>query len=257
MDQQDETDAVFKALADPHRRLLLDLLFAQDGQTLLQLQQHLPMTRFGAMRHLQVLEAAGLLTARKVGREKFHYLNPVPIRLIQDRWVSKYAQPWMQTLAGLKFSLEETAMTQKPSHVYQLFIRTTPERLWQALTDGEMTQSYYFADRVESTWEVGSSYRLYNPSGAVDVEGKILEIDPPRRLVTTFTPTWDQSSATSIPSTVTWEIVPVGEACRLSLIHDGMDEEAFAAAGMDLGWTQVISGLKTFLETGQALVIDA
>src|SRR5215472_5313722 len=105
MDKTDEMDAVFKALADPHRRLLLDLLNQQDGQTLLQLQRHLPITRFGCMKHLQVLEGAGLLTSRKVGREKFHYLNPFPIRLIQERWVSKYAQPWMQNLLGLKFSL--------------------------------------------------------------------------------------------------------------------------------------------------------
>lgn len=100
MDKTDEMDAVFKALADSHRRLLLDVLFQQDGQTLLQLQQHLPMTRFGCMKHLQVLEEAGLITSRKVGREKFHYLNPVPIRLIQERWVSKYAEPWIQALLG-------------------------------------------------------------------------------------------------------------------------------------------------------------
>jgi uncharacterized protein YndB with AHSA1/START domain/DNA-binding transcriptional ArsR family regulator len=256
MDNTDEINAVFKALADPHRRLLLDLLFQQDGQTLLQLQQHLPMTRFGCMKHLQVLEDAGLITSRKVGREKFHYLNPVPIRLLQERWVSKYAEPWVQTLLGLKFTLEETPMDQKPTHVYQLFIRTTPERLWQALTDGEFTQQYYFNTRVESTWEPGSSYRYTYLNGDLALEGEILEIDPPRKLVTTFKPTWDQRLAEGSPSTVTWEIVSMGEVCKLSLIHEGVDPETFASAGLDLGWTQVISGLKTFLETGQPLVIE-
>jgi uncharacterized protein YndB with AHSA1/START domain/DNA-binding transcriptional ArsR family regulator len=256
MDNTDEMDAVFKALADPHRRLLLDLLFQQDGQTLLQLQKHLPMTRFGCMKHLQVLEDAGLITSRKAGREKFHYLNPVPIRLIQERWVSKYAEPWMQALLGLKFTLEEKSMNQKPTRVYQLFIRTTPQRLWQALTDGELTQQYYFNTRVESTWEPGSSYRYIYPSGEIALDGEILEIDPPRKLVTTFKPTWDQRIAEGSPSTVTWEIVPMGEVCKLSLIHEGVDPETFTSAGLDLGWTQVISGLKTFLETGQSLVIE-
>jgi DNA-binding transcriptional ArsR family regulator len=100
-------DAVFKALADPTRRDLLDELFRQDGQTLTALEVRLPMTRFGVMKHLRVLEEAGLVTTRKRGREKLHFLNPVPIRLIHDRWVSKYAEPWAATLTGLKRRLEE------------------------------------------------------------------------------------------------------------------------------------------------------
>jgi DNA-binding transcriptional ArsR family regulator len=100
-------DEVFKALADPTRRELLDALFEQDGQTLTQLEQRLPMTRFGVMKHLKVLEAAGLVTSRRRGREKLHFLNPVPIRLIHDRWVSKYAAPWAAGLSRLKHDLEE------------------------------------------------------------------------------------------------------------------------------------------------------
>jgi DNA-binding transcriptional ArsR family regulator len=100
-------DAVFKALADPTRRSLLDRLFEQDGQTLTALEEGLPMTRFGVMKHLKVLEEAGLVTTRRNGREKLHHLNPVPIRLIHDRWVSKYAEPWVATLTGLKRELEE------------------------------------------------------------------------------------------------------------------------------------------------------
>jgi DNA-binding transcriptional ArsR family regulator len=105
----DEMDAVFKALADPTRRSLLDELFERDGQTLTALEGRLPMTRFGVMKHLRVLEEAGLVTTRKNGREKLHFLNPVPIRLVHDRWVSKYAEPWAATLSGLKRELEEEA----------------------------------------------------------------------------------------------------------------------------------------------------
>jgi DNA-binding transcriptional ArsR family regulator len=101
-------DAVFKALADPTRRDLLDALFTQDGQTLTALEGRVPMTRFGVMKHLKVLEEAGLVVARKRGREKLHFLNPVPIRLIHDRWVSKYAEPWASALTELKTQLEET-----------------------------------------------------------------------------------------------------------------------------------------------------
>ena len=100
---------MFKALADPTRRSLLDELFEADGQSLSALEARLPMTRFGVMKHLKVLEEAGLVTTRKRGREKLHFLNPVPIRLIHDRWVSKYAEPWAATLTGLKRDLEKEA----------------------------------------------------------------------------------------------------------------------------------------------------
>jgi DNA-binding transcriptional ArsR family regulator len=100
-------DEVFKALADPTRRRLLDELFEEDGQSLSALEARLPMSRFGVMKHLKVLEEAGLVTTRRRGREKLHFLNPVPIQLIQDRWVSKYAQPWASALTGLKAELEE------------------------------------------------------------------------------------------------------------------------------------------------------
>jgi DNA-binding transcriptional ArsR family regulator len=103
----DSMDAVFKALADPTRRSLLDELFEQDGQTLSALEQGLPMSRFGVMKHLRVLEEAGLVATRRNGREKLHFLNPVPIRLVHDRWVSKYAEPLAATLSGIKRELEE------------------------------------------------------------------------------------------------------------------------------------------------------
>ena len=102
-------DAVFRALAGPTRRRLLDSLFREDGQTLGALEARLPMTRFGVMKHLRVLEEAGLVTTRRRGREKLHFLNPVPIRLIHDRWIDKYTEHRVSALAELKARLEETA----------------------------------------------------------------------------------------------------------------------------------------------------
>jgi DNA-binding transcriptional ArsR family regulator len=100
-------DDVFRALADPTRRSLLDELYREDGQTLTALEERLPMSRFGVMKHLKVLEEAHLVTTKKRGREKLHFLNPVPIRLVHDRWVSKYAEPWAAALTGLKRQIEE------------------------------------------------------------------------------------------------------------------------------------------------------
>src|SRR6202048_738343 len=126
-------DAVFRALADPTRRSLLDELFKKDGQTLSALEERLPMTRFGVMKHLKLLEEAGLVVSRRRGREKLHFLNPVPIRLVHDRWVSKYAEPWAAGLSDLKHKLEK-----RMGKGFEIYIRTTPERLWEAITDTEM-----------------------------------------------------------------------------------------------------------------------
>src|ERR671918_763598 len=146
-------DAVFRALADPTRRSLLDELYRQDGQTLSALEGRLPMTRFGVMKHLRVLEEAGLVVTKRRGREKLHFLNPVPIRLVHDRWVSKYAEPWAAAMSGLKRRLEATM-----EKVFEIYIRTTPERLWEAITDPEMRRKYQFGVGVISDWTPGSRY---------------------------------------------------------------------------------------------------
>src|SRR5436309_10054204 len=147
-------DAVFRALADPTRRSLLDELFEQDGQTLSALEQRLPMSRFGVMKHLRVLEEAGLVTTKRRGREKLHFLNPVPIRLVHDRWVSKYAEPWAAALSGLKHRLEDRTMEK----VFEIYIKATPERLWEAITNTEMRRKYNFGAGVESDWSPSSRY---------------------------------------------------------------------------------------------------
>src|ERR1700745_3684824 len=140
-----EMDDVFRALADPTRRRLLDELFKEDGQTISALEGRLPMTRFGVMKHLRLLEKAGLLVTRRRGREKLHFLNAVPIRLIHDRWVSKYAEPWTAALSDLKQRLEKTM-----EKVFDIYIKTTAERLWQAITDTEMRRKYNFGAVVTS-----------------------------------------------------------------------------------------------------------
>src|ERR1700676_4081170 len=114
-------DAVFRALADPTRRSLLDQLFREDGQTLRALEGRLPMTRFGVMKHLKQREAAGGVWTRRGGREKRHFLNPVPIRVVHDRWVSKYAEPWVAALSDLKNRLENPM-----EKVFEIYIKTTP-----------------------------------------------------------------------------------------------------------------------------------
>jgi uncharacterized protein YndB with AHSA1/START domain len=241
-------DEVFRALADPTRRSLLDELFEQDGQRLSTLEQRLPMTRFGVMKHLRVLEEAGLVTTKRRGREKLHFLNPVPIRLVHDRWVSKYAEPWAAVLSGLKRNLEEAVMEK----VFEIYIKTTPERLWEAITNPELRSKYNFGSRVNSDWTPGSRYEMTHPDapGALG-EGENLEVDPPRRLVQSMVALWSEDVKSEGTSRVTWEIEPVADSCRLTVTHDQLREDANEE--LYGGWPMILSGLKTLLETGEQL----
>ena len=240
-------DDVFRALADPTRRSLLDELFREDGQTLGALEGRFEMSRFGVMKHLKLLEEAGLVVTRRRGREKLHFLNPVPIRLVHDRWVSKYAEPWAAALSGLKDRLES-----QMEKVFEIYIRTTPERLWEAITDGEIRSKYNFGASVTSDWTVGSRFEMAHPGNpGLLGEGENLEVDPPRRLVQSMTALWSDEVKSEGASRVTWEIEPVGDSCRLTVTHDqlreGANDELYG------GWPMILSGLKTWLETGQLL----
>lgn len=240
-------DEVFKALADPTRRSLLDELFRADGQTLSALEERLPMTRFGVMKHLKQLEEAGLVVTRRRGREKIHFLNPVPIRLVHDRWVSKYAEPWAAALSGLKDRLERPM-----EKVFEIYIRTTPERLWEAITDGEIRTRYNFGSRVSSDWTPGSRLEMSHPNAdGLLGEGEVIEVDPPRRLVHSMRALWSDEVKNEGTSRVTWEIEPIGDSCRLTVTHDELRE----GANNELygGWPMILSGLKTWLETGESL----
>jgi len=240
-------DKVFKAMADPTRRRLLDALFKEDGQTLGALEARFRMTRFGVMKHLNQLEEAGLVVTKRRGREKLHFLNPVPIRLVHDRWVSKYAEPWTSALSGLKNKLE--ARVEK---VFEIYIKTTPERLWEAITDSEIRSKYNFGVLIDTDWTRGSRYATSHASNAGPlVEGENLEVDRPRRLVQSMRALWGDDVKREGTSRVTWEIEPVGDSCRLTVTHDqlreGANEELYG------GWPMILSGLKTWLETGQLL----
>jgi uncharacterized protein YndB with AHSA1/START domain/DNA-binding transcriptional ArsR family regulator len=241
-------DTVFKALADRTRRGLLDELFERDGQTLTALEKRLPMTRFGVMKHLKLLEEAGLVVTRRRGREKLHFLNPVPIRLVHDRWVSKYAEPWAAGLSELKHDMEETTMEK----VFEIYIKTTPEKLWEAITNPELRAKYNFGVQNRSDWTPGSRYEAVHPGAEFKVaEGENLDVDPPRRLVQTFNALWGEDVKAEGTSRVTWEIEPIEDSCRLVVTHDqlrdGANDQLFG------GWPMILSGLKTLLETGEEL----
>ncbi len=240
-------DLVFKALADPTRRSLLDELFRQDGQTLSMLEERIAMTRFGVMKHLKVLEEADLVVTKRRGREKLHFLNPVPIRLVHDRWVSKYAEPWVAGLSEIKERLER-----EMEKVFEIYIRTTPERLWEAIVDPEIRAKYNFGAGVISDWKVGSPLKMGVSRVGMELgDGEILEIDPPRRLVHTMTALWSDEVKAEGASRVTWDIVQVEDSCHLTVTHDqlreGANDQLFG------GWPMILSGLKTWLESGELL----
>jgi uncharacterized protein YndB with AHSA1/START domain len=238
-------DAVFRALADPTRRSLLDELFREDGQTLGELVGRFEMTRFGVMKHLAQLEEAGLVVTKRRGREKLHFLNPVPIRLVHDRWVSKYAEPWASALSGLKQRLENPM-----EKVFEIYIKTTPERLWEAITDSEIRSKYNFGVGITSDFTAGAPFEMRSGDLLIG-EGENVEVDPPRTLVQRATMLFTEETKNEGPTRITWAIEPVGDSCRLTVTHDEMREGA-----TDLlygGWPMILSGLKTWLETGELL----
>jgi uncharacterized protein YndB with AHSA1/START domain/biotin operon repressor len=238
-------DPVFKALADPTRRSLLDELFRRDGQSLSELEERFDMTRFGVMKHLRQLEEAGLVVTRRRGREKLHFLNPVPIRLVHDRWVSKYAVAWYAGLSGLKTRLESPV-----EKIFEIYIKTTPERLWEAITTHEIRQKYNFGVGVVSDFAPGSHFEMTNGEFALG-EGENVEVDPPRLLVQSATMLWSDEVKNEGPTRITWEIEPVGDSCRLTVTHDQIREGATDEIWG--GWPMILSGLKTWLETGELL----
>ena len=239
-------DDIFKALADPTRRALLDALFTRDGQSQGALEAAFGMSRFGVAKHLRVLERAGLVVARKEGREKRHYLNSVPIAQVHDRWVSKFAAPWAAAMVNIKARLEGSTMKQ----VFEIYIKTTPERLWQALTDPEERAKYQFGLQFAPGFREGTAYRAVG-DGHLIIDGVTLECDRPRRLVQTYNARWSDDVAAQGTSRVTMEIEQIRDSCRLTVIHDDLPEDANPQ--IYGGWPMILSGLKTLLETGERL----
>ena len=253
-------DVVFNALAHPVRRSILDLLRERDGRTLTDIEGHLPMTRFGVMKHLKVLEDAHLVVARKVGREKFHYLNPVPIQQISDRWISRYAAPFVRAMSDLKTQLErkDQPMPQPaPKHVYELFIRAPAEAVWDVITDDRKTPLYQHFNMTSRTeWREGGRIEFLMGDRVV-IAGEILKLEHPRKLVMSFHAEWSPDVAADKPSRVTWEIAPVGsDACKLTLVHDGFESETATYKAVTGGWPETLSRLKTLVETGAPFNLD-
>jgi DNA-binding transcriptional ArsR family regulator/uncharacterized protein YndB with AHSA1/START domain len=248
-------DAIFKALADPTRRDLLDRLRQRDGQTLTELESELNMTRFGVMKHLDVLEGANLVVTRKVGRFKYHYLNTAPVQELVDRWIEPITrQPMTRAILDLKSTLEgDTQMPskQKPDFVLETFIRATPEKIWEALTKGEMSRHYYIAGAaIKGTIASGNAYEYLTPDGNVMLSGEIIEANPHSRLEMTFVPGWGSKAA----SRNVYEIAQQGELSKLTIIHFGLHA---GQEGVREGWAKIAASLKSFLETGKALTFTS
>ena len=259
---------VFRALADPSRRRLLDDLNERGGQTLRELCGGMDMARQSVSKHLAVLEDAGLITTVRRGREKLHYLNAAPIGEIADRWISRYHRHRAEALSDLKRALEETTV-QSPAFAYTTFIRTTPKQLWQALTDPAFTRRYWQGTEFETDWRAGSTMVLRNPDLGLEVadpEQVVLESDPYRRLSYTwhtFTEDWaraykvDDEFLARVTgegrSKVSFDIEQLGSMVKLTVLHDNFDEGSAVLEGVSQGWPAILSSLKTLLETGDVL----
>ena len=258
-------DGIFRALADPSRRLLLDSLNERNGQTLRELGSRLDMARQSVSKHLAVLEAANLVTTVRRGREKHHYLNAAPINEIAERWITRYEQDRVHALADLKRALEDTPVD-TPSFVYTTYIQTTPERLWQALTEPAFTERYW-ATTFGADWKPGSMMTWHTRGLTIaDPEQVVVEAEPYRRLSYTwhtFTPEWAASLdltedardrlAAEPRSKVTFEIEALGGQVKLTVIHDELEPGGLTGSLISQGWPRVLANLKTLLETGDTL----
>ncbi|HEU0164319.1 MAG TPA: SRPBCC domain-containing protein [Thermomicrobiales bacterium] len=261
-------DDVFRALADRNRRLLLDRLNARNGQSLRDLCAGLEMTRQSVSKHLAVLEEANLVTAVWRGREKLHYLNVEPINAIAERWINHFDRARVRALTDLKLALEGSSMTDASTFVYTTYIRTSPEKLWQALTEPAFTQRYWGL-AFETDWKTGSPIIWHQGDIAIaNPEQKVVEANPFTRLSYTwhtFTPEWYETARGFVPddfmeriaterrSKVTFEIEDQGGKVKLTVIHDDFDPGSVVLESVSGGWPPILSNLKTLLETGELL----
>lgn len=256
-----DANAVFKALADPGRRRLLDMLHEQAGLTLGELCQGLDMRRQSVSQHLELLEAANLVTSVRDGRRKLHYLNPVPIHEIQNRWIWKFEEPRLAALDVIKQRAEELAMSTSttlesekvPDYVYTTYIRATPEQVWHALTDAELSGRFWGHSQV-SDWQVGSrvDHVRADGSGIADAAGRVIEVDRPRRLVFGFDDPQRVDDPTFEPSVAAFDIEPYRDIVKLTVTHSSLASKE-ELRGVGEGWPAVLANLKTLLETGEVL----
>jgi uncharacterized protein YndB with AHSA1/START domain/DNA-binding transcriptional ArsR family regulator len=246
-------DAILKALSDKTRRDLLDRLRARDGQTLTELEASLGMTRFGVMKHLKLLETAGLVLTHKSGRFKYHYLNAAPLQSVVDRWIEPLTRAAQaRALLDLKAQLEGPSpmpqTTTKPDFMLETYIAASPERIWEALTSAEMSKLYYIAGAaIHGDFNPGGSYEYLTPDGKVMLSGKIIAAEPPKRLEMTFLPGWVGPDAKA--SRNVYEIEAVGDHSKLTILHFDIPP---GNDGVKRGWAKIAASLKTLLETGTA-----
>ncbi|WP_214320536.1 ArsR/SmtB family transcription factor [Nonomuraea sediminis] len=240
---------------------LLDSLNARNGQTLRELCAGLDMARQSVSKHLALLEAANLVTTVWRGREKLHYLNAEPINAIAERWINQYDRARVQALADLKTALEDESMGDT-EFVYTTYIRTTPERLWRALTEPAFT-SRYWGVTFHTDWKPGSAMAWEEREGRIeDPEQVVLESEPYTRLSYTwhtFTPEWAKRAgfdddrlaefAAEPRSKVTFTLEPVGDQVKLTVVHDGFEPGSKVLRAITQGWPQILSDLKSLLES--------
>ncbi|RMI33653.1 ArsR/SmtB family transcription factor [Nocardia stercoris] len=251
-------DDVFRALADPTRRDLLDRLNARNGQTLRELCAGADMARQSVSKHLAILEHAGLITAVRRGRERLHYLNPAPINEIAERWIDRYDRARVEALADLKQALEGTPVDTRgrDDFVYTTYIRTTPQQLWRALTEPAFTRRYWAGYTFESDWRPGSAITVTTGDGRIadDPEQVVLESDPFRLLAYTWHHTTTCDGGTTEPrSKVAFHIEDLGDLVKLTVIHDGFPPGSKVLDSISRGWPRVLADLKTLLETGDLI----
>ncbi|QBX99569.1 ArsR family transcriptional regulator [Rhodophyticola sp. CCM32] len=242
-------DMIFKALNDPTRRTLLDSLRRKDGQTLTDLEDQLDMTRFGVMKHLKLLEDAHLIITCRHGRFKHHYLNPLPMQELLDRWVAPFLQPQSRVLSELKTKLERETIMGKPDFMMQTFIRCTQDALWDALTKADQMAAYHFmCNEVRGDAKPDNVTEFIQPDGSTMLRQVTSEMDPKSRIAMTFEPLFMGPDAPH--SHMVYLIEPQGETCMLTVEHYDMapGQEGFAE-----GWARMTSSLKSYLETGTAL----
>jgi len=252
----DDLNSAFRALADPSRRRILDLLKEQPGQSVGELTAHFEFTRYAVMKHLSVLEDANLVVSRREGRRRLLFLNVMPLQQISKRWMTRFDIERASWLSMFKRMLEaspgpEHAMSDSkhPKQVYVLYIRTTPEALWDAITNPELTARYFYGTRIDSDFEVGAALRYMGEESAA-IEGEVVEIEPRRKLVHSFAFPDQPDDA---PTRVTWEIEPEGDVCKLTVIHEGFEGHTDTWDITSGGWPYILNSLKTFIETGEPL----
>jgi uncharacterized protein YndB with AHSA1/START domain/DNA-binding transcriptional ArsR family regulator len=214
-----DMDKVFKALAHPARRLLLDRLLTQDGQSLGRLFENLYISRQAVMKHLQILEQANLVRLLRHGRSKLYCLNPAPIHELAESWIAPFERDRLRLLAELKKNWKEKPMADS-RFVYVTYIRTTPEKLWQALLDPEFTRRYWCETWQECEWKPGASWRIMIPDGRVADSGEVLEIEPRRRLVLKWRNEFKPELHAEGYSRLTYELEKQGESVKLTILHE-------------------------------------